>query len=327
MALSPMKLGWALALALPLISTWTTRATAQACCTATGSNELAVVGRCYEATVAGQLSYETAWGSYDADGEHHGLSQTQVHDVVFTLGAGTRLGWKRLQIYGTAPWRLQHRALGSADGATAFRPGDAAMAVRLTAVDDLMAGVDVADLRTLLPFVDLYAGVGMPLGIAPEDSAVDSAADVTSDGAWKLNGGVKLAKFITLSHVIALRSSYNHRFARNVELAAGTPPREVNLGDDISNNLSFLYLHDLWWSGGALADVRFTLPAQEDGETVANSSARRFRLGAWASYYLTYPSWQLTASLTSDLPLDELGKNIPFAGPTASLTIQRNIPF
>lgn len=321
------KLGWMAAATVGLTSTWSSSANAQACCTATGSNELAVVGRCYTATVAGQVSYEPAWGSYDADGEHHAIRDAKVHDVVFTLGAGTRLGWKRLQAYGTLPFRLQHRKLGNADGATAFRPGDATAAVRLTAVDDLMAGMDVADPRTLLPFVDLFAGVGAPLGIAPEDSAVDSAADVTSDGAWKLSGGVKLAKFLTLSHVLALRTTYDHRFARTVDVGDDLPSRQVDLGDDVSNNLSFLYLHDLWWSGGALADVRFTLPAEEDGAEVPSSSARRFRLGAWGSYYVSYPTWQLTASLTSDLPIDQLGKNVPFAGPTAALTLQRNIPF
>ena len=299
---------------------------AQPCCTATSSNEVAVVGRCYQAALVGQLSYEHAWGSHAADGGYRPLADAEIDDLVFTLGGGFRPGWRRLQIQGSIPWRMQHRSLGSLPAETAFRPGDATAGLRLTATEDSLSTVDFSEPGTLVPFVDLLAAIGLPTGVAPEDSHVPGAADVTSDGTWKLGGGLKVSKFLSSSHVVLLRGVYTHVFPRTVPGAAGTE-REIALGDDIDANLSFLYLHNLWWSLGGFGDLRYRLPSQQDGVEVPASASHRLRLGSWVSYHLTYPTWLLTVALSSDLPLDRVAANIPYAGSNLSLTLQRNFPY
>ena len=53
-----------------LCAGWSSSALSQACCTATGSQDFAVVGRCQQAVIAVQTSAERTMGSTDRTGDY-----------------------------------------------------------------------------------------------------------------------------------------------------------------------------------------------------------------------------------------------------------------
>ena len=111
---------------------------AQACCTATGSSGFGVVGRCYFAVLATQLSYERGYGTFDSRGRFSRLRNAEVDDFVVALGGGVRLGTPALQLHGSIPLRMQYRDLHGLPAASAVGFGDASLMLRAMAVEDRM---------------------------------------------------------------------------------------------------------------------------------------------------------------------------------------------
>lgn len=301
-------------------------AAAQACCTATGSSELGVVGRCHFGVIASQLGYDRGFGSFDADGRYEELEGAEVDDVVLTLAGGVRLGTPALQVHGTLPLRMQYRELAGLTAATRFGAGDASLGFRAMLLEDLVAGIDLSEPETLLPFVEPFLGVRFPTGRAASDSETPTQADVMGDGAWTLLGGAQVTKFLTLHQALAVTGAYAHRFPHQVSSATGQT-RRYSPGDEIDAKLSYVNVLDLFWSFSVFSTVRWTLPAESDGDEIPDSATRRVRFGAGLSHYLTYPTWQLTASASFDPSLDGVSKNVPFAGTSAALGLQRNFTY
>lgn len=196
-------------------------ARAQACCTATGTSGFGVVGRCHFAVLAAQLSYERGHGSFDANGDYHPLSHAEVDDVVLSLAGGIRLGTPKLQVYGSIPLRLQYRDLEGLSSDSAVGPGDASLALRAMAVEDLVTGIQWSDARSFLPFVEPYVGGRAPTGKGPTESDRPSGVDATGDGTWTAFAGVSVTKFVTLSDAVVLDGSYGYRFEHDVSSPSG----------------------------------------------------------------------------------------------------------
>ncbi|MFP4598509.1 MAG: hypothetical protein ACLFVJ_09660 [Persicimonas sp.] len=298
-------------------------AAAQACCTATGAGELSVVGRCYDGVAAAQLSYERAWGSYDVEGEYHSMSDAEIDDFILTLGAGQRVLTRSLQVHASVPLRMQYRRFGDADGDMATRLGDAAFALRWTALEDKMDGIDFDKFDSLVPFLDAYIALKVPSGRAPEDSESATGADITGDGAWQALVGTKISKFITSSHVLAVQLDYIHGFARDID-HGGAQPIDFDPGEEFSARLSWLQIHDLFWSWGAFAKGQWATDASQDGEVVDGSATERFRVGAHITHAISFPLWEVTLSGSVDTWWDHAGQNLPYVGPSGAVTLRRN---
>ncbi|MCA9599354.1 MAG: hypothetical protein KC776_38870 [Myxococcales bacterium] len=298
-------------------------ARAQACCTATGTSGFGVVGRCHFAVLAAQLSYERGHGSFDANGDYHPLSHAEVDDVVLSLAGGIRLGTPKLQVYGSIPLRLQYRDLEGLSSDSAVGPGDASLALRAMALEDLVTGIQWSDARSFLPFVEPYVGGRAPTGKGPTESDRPSGVDATGDGTWTAFAGVSVTKFVTLSDAVVLDGSYGYRFEHDVSSPSGGS-RRYSPGNEIRGRLALVHVVNLFWSGSVFASAIASTNARQDGNTIPNSGTRRVRVGASVQYYVVYPYWEVGASVSADPPVSGLGKNIPFAGANASLMLQRN---
>lgn len=299
---------------------------AQACCTATGSSELGVVGRCHFAVLATQLGYDRGLGSFDSAGGYHSLGSAEVNDAVLTLAGGVRLGTPALQVHGTLPFRLQHRDLRGLAPATRLGAGDASLGFRALVLEDWVAGMDLAEPGTLVPFVELFVASRFPTGRDAGASETPTQADVMGEGGWTALAGAQVTKFLTLHQAVVVTASYAHRFAHDVAGAQGQS-RSFSPGDEIDVKLGYVNVLDLFWSATVFSTLRWTRPASSDGTRIANSDSRRWRLGAGASHYLSYPYWQLTLSASFDPPVEGVGENVPFAGVSAGLTFQRNFTY
>ena len=301
-------------------------AAAQACCTATGSSELGVVGRCHFAVLATQLGYDRGLGSFDSSGGFRSLGGAEVDDAVFTLAGGVRLGTPALQVHGTMPVRLQHRDLRGLAPATRIGAGDASLGLRAMVLEDWVAGLDLSEPGTLLPFVELFVASRFPTGRDAGDSETPTQADVMGEGAWTALGGAQVTKFLTLHQAVVVTGSYAHRFAHDVSGVQGQT-RRFSPGNEVDAKLAYINVLDMFWSATVFSTLRWTLPASSDGERIADSDSRRWRLGAGVSHYLSYPYWQLTLSASFDPPVDGVSKNVPFAGVSTGLTFQRNFTY
>ncbi len=312
----------AVAVACALLCTAGTTA-AQACCTATGSSGFGVVGRCYLAVLAAQVSYERGFGTFDASGRFQALRHAEVDDVVVALGGGVRLWTPAVQLYGSVPVRFQYRALESLPAATAVGFGDSSVGLRVMTVEDLMTGLVASEPATWMPFVEPFVGVRAPTGRSPSESVEPTSVDATGDGAWAALGGVAVTKFITLMTAANLTVSYGRRFAHRVRRGAGSVL--YSPGDEVGARLGIVHVFDLFWSASVFASGIFTGTAAADGQAMAGSATRRIRFGAGVERYVVFPTWQIGVSASVDPPVDGLGQNVPFAGSTVSLQLQRNV--
>lgn len=298
----------------------TTRA--QACCTATGSGEFGTVGRCSRGNLSTQLGWERAVGSHDDRGRFHRLRDAGVDDVVLTVGGGVSFWDRRMQVHGGVPLRLQHRRYGD-DATTRARPGDSTLTFRWGLLADVETGID--DPRSPLPWIDLLVSLGLPTGRAPEDTNDRHGADITGDGSFRLGGGAKLSRFVTLRHALSASAVVSHRFARDVPALDGGDAR-FRPGADTHLRLAWTHVRDLWWSGGVFSTLRFERPAREGGREVSASRSRRLQVGAFLTWAFDLPLWETTLSVSTDPFLRGAARNVPFASTTVALSLRRRFP-
>lgn len=292
-------------------------ARAQACCTATSGGEIGTVGPCYRATLTAQVAWDHAFGSWDGEGEYRPLRAMSADDVTTMLAGGVRFASQSLFVRGAAPMRLQHRAFEAGESSTRVGLGDVSGALGATILEDPQGGIDWSDPSTLVPFVELALGVRAPTGRAPAQTQDVTGADVMGDGAWELSLEAKTTKFVTGRNSITLAAQYGHRFEHD----AGD--RRFQPGEAISLRASWLHLPSLFWSFGAFGTLAVTTDVSVDGETVPGSGTRRLRAGAFVSHALSFPEWELTATLASDALFDGGGEDLPLAGTTLALAVQR----
>lgn len=298
-------------------------ARAQSCCTTTGSSEFGSVPHGRFAVLATELAWDHGFGSFAEDGHYRRLGSAEVDDAVWRWGAGIRLLKPWLQIYASVPEKLQYRRLSGLPSATRVGLGDAQLGLRATLVEDRIARFDRSEPSTWLPFVEPFFGLRVPSGRAPEDAETPTQADVTGDGAWLLFAGVSLTKYVNDDDALAFSGSWGHRFARTVSAPRGASHR-FEPGNEYDAKLSWLRAIGLFWSVSMFADLRITAAPRSDGVEISDGGTRRVRWGASLLRYLSYPSWQLAGTLSSDLPVPGFGKNVPFAGTSLSVSLQRN---
>ena len=297
------------------------RAGAQACCTATGGGEFAVVGRCKQAVVALQTTFEKGIGTFNSQGDYSSLNNVEVDDVVVALGAGTRLFHPRWQIYGSVPARFQYRSFAGTPGDLSVGLGDITTTVRWTALEDNLMGISPEDTSTFFPFLDLYLGAKAPTGRAPEDTRSPTGADITGDGAWQLIVGTKVSKFVTSEHVMELGAAYSHRFARSITSIGGVTDFEA--GDELNLRLGYLHIPNLEWSWGLNTSLKLEGKSKTNGMVVRGSQSRRLRFGAHLTWGFDFPYWEATLSGVMDALWDDASTNLPYVGPAISLTLRR----
>ncbi|MFW6049548.1 MAG: hypothetical protein ACODAU_00150 [Myxococcota bacterium] len=293
------------------------RAGAQACCTGTASGELGVVGPCRRALVSAQLTWEHQVGGWANDGTFRRFDGTRAEDLALTVAGGVRFLEDRLQLHGSLPVRMQHRALPGLGTSTRAGLGDAFVGLRGTIVEGAQDGVEKGDPSTLVPWVDLILGAGIPTGRAPDRTRDATGADIMGDGSWDATLGAKLTQFVASRHALTATFTWSHRFARQVEGRRFAP------GARYAVRLAWLHIPSLFWSWGPFASLDLTAPAEQDGNTVAASRTRRLRVGLFATHAIVFPTWELMVGLSSDAMFDGGGRNVPFAGATLSVGIQR----
>lgn len=313
----------AILVAIPLASV-PGQAHAQACCTATGGGEFAVVGRCKQAVLAVQTTFEKGIGTFNNQGVYSGLNNVEVDDVVVSFGGGIRLFHPKWQIYGSIPTRFQYRSFAGTSGDLSVGLGDVTSTVRWTALEDNLMGISADDTGTFIPFVDLYLGAKMPTGRAPENTRTATGADITGDGAWQLIVGTKVSKFVTSEHVLELGAAYSHRFARSITTIGGVTDFED--GDELNLRLGYLHIPNLEWSWGLNTSLKLEGKAKTNGAVVPRSQSRRLRFGAHVTWGFDFPYWEATLSGVMDALWDDAGTNLPYVGPAFSLTLRRQFP-
>jgi hypothetical protein len=295
---------------------------AQACCTATGAGEFAVVGRCQEAAIATQLTYQRGVGTFTGRGAFHSLSNTEVDDVILSIGGGIRVLHRSLQVYGSAPLRMQRRSFNATGSDLSVRPGDVAGGVRWTALEDRMGGLKLDEPASFLPFLDLYATAKAPTGRAPEDTETTTGADITGDGAWQLSAGAKVSKFLTPKNLLGVQATYTHDFARSIQKPDGAST-DYAPGDGLDLTLSYLRISNIFWSWGLNANFKAAGETYADGAAVAHSDTQRLRFGAHITHGFDFPFWEATLSGTADAWWNGASTNIPFVGPAVSVSMRR----
>ena len=299
-----------LLLALPII--WAETVFSQACCTATGSHEFAVVGRCQQGVLASQLSFERAVGSHDREGQFHVLGRGHVQDVVMHVGGGMRIFDPRLQVSGSLPLRLQQRNFGSNHEAQAIGVGDAVLSLRYTALQDSMLGWKSAS----PPFLDLIVMSTLPTGRAPHQGQEGQlGADVMGEGLLSLGAGARMVSFVTSAHAFFGAATYQWR-----GLPIGS--RERPAGDALNLSLGYLYLFNLHWSASLYGNLRHVF--HDDSLSVENVGMTRLRSGASLSYVIVVPIWEISASVTTDPLFNGGGRNIPYAGVNGAIVLKRS---
>lgn len=295
---------------------------AQACCAATGAGEFAVVGPCQKAVLGAQLSVEHGIGTFSDDGEFHALNDARVNDLILSLGGGVHVYKRSLQVYGSVPMRLQYRAWTSDAGEWSPGLGDLAGGVRWTVLEDTGTGLNADDPASLIPYLDLFVGLKTPTGRAPEDSDSLLGSDVTGDGFWTPSAGLKATKFLTPNHVLSLNAAVAYPLERKVELP-NAPRASFRRGLATDLGVSYVYLHNIFWSWGLASTVKFEGDSTFNGDTVAHSATRRLRFGGHVTHGFSFPFWEASLALMMDAWWDGAASNIPLAGPALTLSVRR----
>lgn len=295
-----------------LCSMWADAALSQACCTATGSNEFAVVGRCQQGVIASQLSFERAFGSHNRDGEYRPLGRGHVQDFVMNVGAGFRLFDPRLQISGVIPIRVQQRHFGMNNKAQSVGVGDTVLSLRFTALQDSMLGWTSGS----PPFLDMIVLTRLPSGRGPHQAKPNQlGADVMGEGLFSFGGGARLVSFITPAH--AAFSSFIYEW-RSMPIQSVERPS----GDAMNLSAGYLYLMNFQWSVSVFANLRHVF--RDHAFLDDNQGMTRLRSGANINYVILVPTWEISASLTTDPLFSRAGRNIPYSGVNAAITLKRS---
>ncbi len=286
---------------------------AQACCTATGSSDVGIVQPGARASLAVEASWEHAMWSYGADARQRKLRNARADDWVLALGGGYRL-FEPFQVHAAAPLRIQRRRLGDESAQNAIRPGDALVGARYLAHSDPLPAHGMARFAQL----ELSSFAKLPTGRDATESETRTGVDATGDGVLQFGLGVDAAVRLPRVHWLDAGIGFALRLPREVQ------GRELDPGDEITLRAGYAWVPDIFLAIGTRVSYRGTLASQEDGEQVPDSETRRLRLNVFARHTLQHPLWYLTTSLSSDLPLDGFGRNVPYAGSTLSISVQRS---
>ncbi len=251
--------------------------------------------------------------SYAADARQRKLRNARADDWVFALGGGYRL-FEPLQVHAAAPLRLQRRRLGNETAQNAVRPGDALVGARYLAHSDPLPAHGMARFAQL----ELSSFSKLPTGRDATESETRTGVDATGDGVLQFGLGVDAAVRLPRVHWLDAGAGFALRLAREVR------GRELDPGEEITLEAGYAWVPDVFLAIGTRVSYRGTLPSKEDGEQVPDSETRRLRLSVFARHTLQHPLWYLTTSLSSDLPLDGFGRNVPYAGSTLSISVQRS---
>lgn len=295
---------------------------AQACCAATGAGEFAVVGPCQKAVLGAQLSVEHGLGTFSEQGEFRTLTDARINDMILSVGGGVHVYKRSLQVYGSAPMRLQYRAWGSESGELSPGLGDISGGVRWTVLDDTGAGISAEDPGSFIPYVDLFVGLKAPTGRAPDQSESRLGADVTGDGFWAPSAGIKATKFLTPNHVLSLNAAVAYPLARAIDIP-GAPDSDFRRGIATDLGVSYLYLHNIFWSWGLASTMKFEGESTLNGHTLAHSDTHRLRFGGHVTHGFSFPFWEASLSVMLDAWWDGAASNIPFVGPAVTLGVRR----
>jgi hypothetical protein len=317
----------ALASALLVFVAFVDDAQAQSCCVSTGASDFAVVGRMEAATIAAMLQYEATVATYTQDGEYVPMQDAVIGDAVFKIGVGLRplravKGW---QLNLAVPLRYQYRDLQGMPAAQSFGLGDISFGTRYTLLEDRLLGMRLDDPKSFIPFVDLIVGAKSPTGRPAEESDEPSGADAMGDGSWSLSFGAAVHKFVTRRHSVLVGFDYELRLPHDVASSGdGFATAQYDPGDATTYRLAWQYAPNAAWSGSLFTSVRVTYPSKLDGEVIEQSQSLRWRVGLSVTWVFVKPTWEVTASVTTDPWWDGVGFNLPFVGPTAALQLRRN---
>lgn len=282
-------------------------ARAQACCSSGSPTELAALASSDDAAVLGQVGYQHAFGSANAESRYHALDGASASDGIFTLAGGVRLFPRDLQLGAVVPFRLQHRRLRDVGSSTASGIGDSAIALRYRVVES----------DRLVPAVDLILGLRVPTGKAPEDSDDPTLSDATGQGSWAPSAGAKLGFELSPLDTVFLRGEYAFTTTREVE------GRSFDPGDEVHAELAYVRSLSLTWFAGVAVDLLVVGASETDGTKADDSDSRRTQLGVWLTWFWHSPSWDSTLAVFTDPYFSGPEKNVPLAGLTTTLNVRR----
>ncbi len=290
------------------------QALAQACCSATSAGEAGVVGRCHKAMIQAAVGLDHGTGVFSESGDYEGFESSSSDDINISLSGGIRPFHRRLRVGASAPMHVQRR---TSDDLSSIKTGigDLAWSSGFLFLEDPMAGI----LESWMPFFEVALSGTFPTGTHLGESTDPLAADVTSPGGTTLGGGLRVTKFITPVHALRMNGDYRYSFAH--EVTNGRNTVDVQPGAEWSGLLGWNYEHSIFWSVGLYGRFTYTENLRTQDIKIDDSDRKRLFIGGLFRKSIAFPFWDANFSLGSDVLL---GKNLPRAGVTGSISIQRN---
>ncbi len=305
--------------ALFLLSLIPQEAGGQACCAGSSANQFGIVARGNAGLVGVRMGQEVQRWSVDGEGRVTGLGENEVLNTVLTLGGGFRILSERLQLQGVVPFRYQHRDFGPLEEG-ALGPGDVEVNLRWAAVRDDTEGL--LSTGSWVPFFEPFVGIRFPTGRSPEQGEKMTQADVMGTGDWQVATGARLSRFLTEKDVVFLVGAWGHAFPRTVQRGEMRP--QFQRGEELTGSLSYMRFLSLFWAVGGSLSYRYLSVAREDGDLLVGTVSRHLSVGVQVSRFLSWPSWEFTVGASLDPPIDTLSADLPFAGASGSLSLQRH---
>jgi hypothetical protein len=321
---------FALGVALVTCALCIPRAQAQSCCGVAGEDELSVAGFDRRAVLTSKLGVEHMLGHHDRDARYHGLGEgVEATDAQLVLGAGVRMPfYEPLQLHGSLPVRVQHRALpapsGEQDSALRLGMGDASVFARWSALRDDERGLFDAK-STVAPSLDLFIGVKLPSGVHDEGGDARALARTMGDGVTALIAGVRAIKYVTPEHAIRLSLRYDLKLARDASGASGY--EEFSPGDTLGLTVGYLGTSGMRWAFGVTADAAFTLESSArtaggELEPLAGTAMHEITLGAHLTHLIVMPELDLTLGVAYTPPIAYFARNTSLEGVLCALTLR-----
>ncbi len=288
------------------------QAFAQACCSASGNQDFAIVGPCRTAAITLQMRTNYALGSFDADGAYQSLREATVVDQILGIGFAGRLFSDRFQLGGQLPLHVQSRRLPGLPTHTAVGVGDVAVSGRYTLLDHPMS----APVGALSKYVDLMVIMTLPTGtdVANADAG-QLGADVTSEGVYAGAFGARLSLVFGSIDTLNIAAGYEVRHAHD---------SEVSLGNGLFSSVEYARILNERWSIGAGAQYRRVFDGQRDTSGNVRIGRQRIRFSAAAVYGVSIPFWEVLFNAQFDPLFDEASVNLPYAGWSATVGLRRS---
>jgi len=290
--------------------------TLAASCCGGGSASSLILPKMADSMFDYSFSYEKYDGFWNVDGDHiddpEGSSFEQYRS---NFAYANRLGY-RWQASIQVPYVWNKNIYPEKESATNGL-GDTVLGLWYESFDDVKCVWKVTGWKSLEPAIYFGTSLTLPTGKSMYSGDVTQDNDVTGRGSYRLDANLLIDKTIypwslswALSYGMHIERPVNEEFGRTVE------PYDLQLGDRISNGITFGYTHFL--ESLSTVTVSASVNDLREGEGKINGlkdaslpSIKKQSVGLSLSYSTPIMDWVYKVSLNHALQGDGRGENFP----------------